>query len=306
VSVSVLVPTWRRPAELARCLAGLAAQTRTPDEVVVVARPDDRQTWRLLERQDAGGAVQGLAVDTPGVVASLNAGLGAARGDVVAVTDDDAVPRADWLERIEHTLLGAADIGGVGGRDWVHHDSEVLDDGRPTVGKVRWFGRVVGNHHLGVGPARDVDVLKGANMAFRREALRGVTIDPGLRGAGAQVHWEIDLCLGVKRAGWRLVYDPAIAVDHFPADRLDEDQRTGRPVVALENEVYNETYVLLRRLPRWRGALALGYGLLVGTRLAPGLVTAIERRARGERVPARLAACQRARVQALRARARRN
>src|SRR4051794_34190938 len=119
MSVSVVVPSWRRSAELAECLAGLAAQTRTPDEVVVVARPDDHATWDLIGRIEQG-SVRGVAVEGEGVVAGLNAGFAAATGDIVAVTDDDAVPRPDWLERIEAAFAQGEDIGGVGGRDWVH------------------------------------------------------------------------------------------------------------------------------------------------------------------------------------------
>ena len=81
--------------------------------------------------------------------------------------------------------------------------------------------------------------------------------------------------------------------------RFDADQRVGRPLESLQNEVYNETYSLLRNLPRWRGAVALGYGIAVGTRLAPGIVTALERRLHGERVGPRLAAAERARLEAL-------
>lgn len=302
MSVSVIVPSWRRPADLGRCLAGLAAQDRAPDEVIVVARAEDEETLALLGREQPGApAVRALRVSEPGVVASLNAGMAAAKGDLFAITDDDAVPRPDWLERIADAFGADAGIGGVGGRDWVRREGRTEGGSEPVVGRVLWYGRVVGNHHLGVGEARDVDLLKGVNLAFRREALRGVEIAEDLRGAGAQVHWEIGLCLAIKRAGWRLIYDPAIAVDHFPAQRFDEDRRTGRPLIALEDEVYNETYALLRHLPRWRGASVLGYGTAVGTRLAPGMVTAVERRLRGERVGPRLRAAERARLEAFRA-----
>jgi GT2 family glycosyltransferase len=301
MTVSVVVPTWRRPAELSRCLEALSAQTRMPEEILVVARTEDRSSWEVIEQHARKGPVRGVGVGSGGVVAGLNAGLAAAEKEVVAITDDDTVPRPDWLERIG-VVLAEPGVGGAGGRDWVHRGEDVLDGERREVGKLRWYGRVVGNHHLGAGPARSVDVLKGANMAFRLDALRGVTIDEALRGAGAQVHWELDLCLAVKEAGWRLVYDPEVAVDHFPAERFDEDQRLDRSLEALENEVYNETFVLLKHLSRRRGALALAYGLLVGSRLAPGLVTAAERRARGERVGPRFAASRHARVEALRAR----
>jgi len=302
MNVSVVVPTWRRPADLTRCLAGLAAQTRTPDEVVVVVRAEDAATWELLRKPRADGlAVRPAHVERPGAVEALRAGIEAAGGDVVAITDDDSVPRPDWLQRIEAALAGDPGVGGVGGRDFVHREGGVLDDGRPTVGLVRWYGRVLGNHHLGTGSARDVDVLKGVNMAFRNEALDGVRFADGLRGGGAQVHWEVDLCLAVKAGGWRLLYDPAIAVDHFPAERFDEDRRSGLTVEALQNEVFNLTYVLMRRLPRGRRGLALGYGLLVGTGEAPGLLMALEGAVRRRGTAGLLRACERARIAAFRA-----
>ncbi|WP_455777492.1 glycosyltransferase family 2 protein, partial [Burkholderia stabilis] len=44
MKISVLVPTYRRPADLARCLLALQRQHRLPDEVIVVARPEDDAT----------------------------------------------------------------------------------------------------------------------------------------------------------------------------------------------------------------------------------------------------------------------
>lgn len=269
----------------------------------MVAREDDADTWSALEAFTAGGdpglPLRGLPVGTAGLVASLNAGLGAVGEEVVAVTDDDAVPRPDWLARIVAAFASDPALGGVGGRDWVHERGGLDDRRRAQVGEVRWFGRVVGNHHLGAGPAREVDLLKGVNMAFRREALRRVRIDGRLRGHGSQVHTEVDLCLAVKRAGWRLVYDPAIAVDHFPAARPAGDHRHESSLARLADEVHNETYCLLKWLP-WRGkAAVLAYGLVVGTRRAPGLATAIEQTLRGRRTGAALAACTRARLEAL-------
>ncbi len=300
MKLTVLIPTWRRPQELAGCIDGLGRQSRKPDEVLVVARGEDTQTWSLLEsRRSDALALCPVRVDSPGQVRSLNVGLARAEGEVVAIVDDDAVPRRDWLARIERHFAEQPMVGGVGGRDWVHHGELLHDGSTSTVGKIRWYGRVIGNHHLGVGDARQVDLLKGVNMAFRRDAVRGIRIAEALRGGGAQVHSDMDLCLAVKSAGWRLVYDPAIAVDHYPARRFDEDQRENRPLAALQNEVYNETYVLARRLSLRSAVLPLLYGLVVGRRQAPGLVVALERLARGERSGAALLACTRGRIEAL-------
>jgi GT2 family glycosyltransferase len=98
-----------------------------------------------------------------------------------------------------------------------------------------------------------------------------------------QLHWEIDVCLAVKRNGWRLVYDPAVSVDHYPAARFEDETRSGPATgTTLEHHVHNETYLLLKWLPWWRRACALVYWSAVGTRAAPGLVALAERVLREE------------------------
>jgi cellulose synthase/poly-beta-1,6-N-acetylglucosamine synthase-like glycosyltransferase len=222
-----------------------------------------------------------VTVPEAGVVAALNAGLAAASGEIVAITDDDAVPTPDWIARLECLFATDQRIGGVGGRDWVHEAGGIASGGRTVVGRVSWYGRVVGNHHLGVGGPREVDVLKGVNMSFRRRALESIRLDERLWGQGAQPHWEIPLSLAVKRRGWKVIYDPAAAVDHYPAERHGPDQRWWSSQAALRDAVHNETYALLRWLPWWQKIATFLYGIVVGTRQAPGLVTATERLFRG-------------------------
>lgn len=242
-------------------------------------------------------------VTVPGVVAAMNGGLDTAQGDLIVFTDDDVVPRPDWLERIETHVQVDDRVGGVGGRDWIHTDSGVDTGAASTVGRVRWYGRVIGNHHLGVGGPREVDVLKGANMSYRRSAIQNIGFDQRLRGQGAQVHFELVLGLAVKRAGWKLLYDPVVAVDHYPGQRFDDDQRNNPSSHALQNSVHNETYALLRWLPWWRKPLAFVYGLCVGTRVAPGPILAAERWLRErdrEDVRRRFRAAMRGRLEGLR------
>jgi hypothetical protein len=45
---------------------------------------------------------------------------------------------------------------------------------------------LIGNHHLGVGEPREVDVLKGVNMSYRRTAIADIHFDERMRGTGAQ------------------------------------------------------------------------------------------------------------------------
>ncbi|WP_175883654.1 glycosyltransferase family 2 protein [Burkholderia sp. BCC0044] len=272
MKISVLVPTYRRPADLARCLLALQRQQRLPDEVIVVARPEDDATHERLADPAVGGALplHIVPVDVAGQVAALNKGLDSATGDIVAITDDDAAPRPDWLARIEAVFLSDPRVGAVGGRDWVHEKGRVLDESRELVGQLTLSGKIVGNHHLGVGGAREVDMLKGANMSYRRAAIERLRFDTRLRGAGAQVHNDMGFSMHVQREGWKLVYDPAIAVDHFPAERFDDDRRDAASLNAISNGAYNLHLILREHLSPLRREIAWWWWTLVGTRVYPG------------------------------------
>lgn len=280
-AVSVIVPAYQRPEALERCLTAIAGQTRRPDEVIVVLRVGDDATIAAARsvRFPPDTSVALEMVTTPGVVAAMQRGLDAAQGEIIAFTDDDAEPRADWLERLVRTIDQDERIAGAGGRDW-----QPLERGDAhVVGRVQWFGRVVGNHHLGAGSARDVDLLKGVNCAFRAAPLRAVGFDARLLGGGAQLHWELALCLPLRRAGWRLVYDPAIAVDHHVAVRTGVDQiHRGRfAAEPFLHAVHNETLVLLSHQ---QGMAHLAYRLWsmwVGTTANPGVLAALRLRLQG-------------------------
>jgi glycosyltransferase involved in cell wall biosynthesis len=269
LTVSVVIPTYRRADELERCLRALAEQTRPADEVIVVHRPEDEESYACCRSYEGTLALRTIEVARPGQIAALNAGLAAARGSVVAFTDDDCRPVPEWVERLSAWFASDERIGAVGGRDVVHEHGSVLELAADQVGRIRWFGRHVGNHHAEAA-AQDVQFLKGANMAFRAPLVTG--FDTRLRGAGAQVCNDLQVSLSVWRRGWRVVWDPAVRVNHFPADRLDGDARDRRSRDAIVAHHHNDVYVLLRELPAWKKLTALAYRLVVGTRAAPGLV----------------------------------
>jgi GT2 family glycosyltransferase len=274
--ISVIVPTYRRPQELAQCLSALGKQSRLGDEVIVTVRDTDIQTREFLaSNPGVCPKLRVVTVTEPGVIAAMNAGLKSSQGQIIALTDDDAAPWPDWLLRIEAHFANDPAIGGVGGRDRVYHAGK-LDEGQVLdVGRLSWFGRVSAGHHHAIGPARDVDVLKGVNCAYRAEPLKAIEFDSRLAGTGAQVYWELSLGLAFRRAGWRLVLDPAIGVDHFPATRFDEDQREGFNDLAHRNAVANETLILLEHLPPLRRVAFFEWAGLIGTRGSPGLLQTI-------------------------------
>jgi len=186
------------------------------------------------------------------------------------LTDDDAAPRDDWLKRIAMTYTEDERIAAVGGRDRVYSykTGRLIQGSARAVGTVNWFGRVTGNHHLGAGRARDVDLLKGVNLSVRGELLRQLRFDRRLRGVGTEHHWELSLCLMLRRLGYRIVYDPEIAVDHYPQPRVDDSRKFNS--LELRDSTHNQTVALLEYLPLWQGAMYLIWASMIGSRSTPG------------------------------------
>ncbi|AJP57599.1 glycosyl transferase family 2 [Pandoraea vervacti] len=102
--VSVVVPTWRRPDLLHRCLTALCSQQFDAEafEIIIADDGPDDATREAVERIGArmagAPAVIYLPVTrTQGPAAARNAGWRHARASVVAFTDDDTIPDPLWL-----------------------------------------------------------------------------------------------------------------------------------------------------------------------------------------------------------------
>ena len=276
--ITVIVPTYKRVADLDRCLAGLELQTLQPTELLLCYREEDTETVAYLARKDRHClAARLILCDKPGQVYALSKAIDATRTDLFAITDDDSIPKPDWLERMAAHFHSDARVAGVGGRDHVWEHGHWLEGERQVVGIVSWDGKTIGNHHLGVGPARPVQILKGVNMGYRKSALGDLRPDTRLRGKGAQVGNDMQLSLQLVAKGYTLIYDPAVLVDHFPGVRPIEEDRAYFNPGSHFDEIYNKTLILLEFLKsqpwgRLRQFALLSFMALRGTRKAPGLL----------------------------------
>ncbi|WP_238327600.1 glycosyltransferase family 2 protein [Paenibacillus gorillae] len=269
--VSVIIPSFNRVQSLKLCLEGLMRQCRLPDEIIVVVRNSDDATMTFIASQ-IDCRIRMVTVDVVGVIAALNTGLQHVSGDILVITDDDTIAYPDWIEKIAEHFQSNERLGGLGGKDDVYHSGRLETGQRSRVGQLLWFGRMIGNHHIGYGRARQADILKGANMSFRRKAIEGILFDENLKGTGAQVHLEVPFCLAVKNRGWELIYDPGVGVNHFPAERFDEDKRNTFNETAFFNMAHNETYSLLKNLNSAKRFIFLLWAFLIGSKATPGFI----------------------------------
>lgn len=289
--VSIVVPTFARPELLRRCIAGLSPSIRDTDEIIVVLRPMDRPSWDVVDGLRADALSQHLRtvdVTQPGVWPAIVAGVEAAEREFVGFLDDDAIPMPGWPEAIARRFRDRS-VGAVGGRILNFADVRT-ENSFFTGGHVAHIDRRgIPRTQLHGCPAghmvEDVDFLAGSNMAFRRRLLGGLA-DINLPAMAPGM--ELVLAARVKAYGLRVVFDSDIQVEHHPGPRA-EVSRDDRNSYA-----YSYAYTMTIAM-RSRPYASRVYFKLVGSRVAPGLLTAPVCGVKGRRGVACWTAAQRGR-----------
>ena len=221
----------------------------------------------LLDTYRGPVRLRHATVHRPGVLAANIAGIAEVTGDIVSFIDDDAAARPDWLRRVEAHFCADPTVGAVGGRDVQHAAAGVPEERATVVGRITWYGRIVGNHHKISEGKRHVHHLKGVNMSFRREMIE--SFDERILGNAH--YYEMDLCLGVLDRGFRILYDSSLLVDHYiDAPRYLPGNQEGGEIERAYFVHHNRVYVMMKHLPAARRAIFLAY-----TFLRDGLVGAL-------------------------------
>lgn len=260
MKLSVMLPTWKRPKKLILALESLIRQERQPDEVVTVYRDIDLEAKEIIEQFKDKLPLNIVEVTIPGVIAAENAALKASTGDIICFLDDDAEAPTHWLKLIEKHFLDNKNLGGVGGPDLItEHDDPNYRKIVSTVGKVLPYGKIIGNHHHMTESILKVDVLKGVNMSFRKSVFP--FLDHRLQSnhnEGNGSHWELDVCLQIKKAGHELIFDPQLDVRHNSNhSHFIINKNT-------KNNSRNLTYVILKNFNFQHKIIFLIYILLIG------------------------------------------
>lgn len=118
LTVSVVVPVYNAMRTLPRCLAALAQLSPAPDEILVVDNGSTDGSGGRLEAfalECGGGGVRVLHEPRRGAAAARNAGIRAAKGEVIAFTDADCAPEPAWLRHLTEPFEDPT-VGAVAGR----------------------------------------------------------------------------------------------------------------------------------------------------------------------------------------------
>jgi glycosyltransferase involved in cell wall biosynthesis len=223
--ITVVVCTRDRRALLEQCLTALRKQTYRDFEVLVIDNAPCEPAHDICVRLGARYIVEPVA----GLTHARNAGARAARGELIAYTDDDAVPDCGWLAALAAEFRDptiAAVTGSVrffkareNSREM--SDEEVGNAVRPRASFDRsmsgWFIRAALG---GVG--------RGGNMAFRRTLFDCHRFDHRLgRGRVLEGGDEHVMFASVISHGHIIVHCPEAVVRH-PCAGTPSAQRAAR------------------------------------------------------------------------------
>lgn len=207
---------------LLRTLAGLARQQLPPREVVVVVNgPVASHLVSAAERSAAPLRTQVLRLPEPGLNAARNAGVAGARGDILALIDDDCVPSPTWTSAIQRvfSLDPAARIAGGRIELWFEHLPPAWLAGafRGYLSQIDW-----GDASRAL---RDFEHIAGANLSFHRRVYDQVGPFDCEFGPGASVpglvNDDIEFVARARQCGYRPGYiADAVVHHHVPSDRL--------------------------------------------------------------------------------------
>ena len=197
MSVSVVIPARNDAEMLRRCLASLAAQSRRPDEIVVVDNGSSDDTRAVAEA--AGARVVWEPI--PGIPRASSAGFDAARGDLLLRVDADTVCPPGWIAHAEEAFTRDPDLHLLSG------SAEFYDAGplKNRLGQSWWVGGLYWSMTLYLGHPP----IFGSNFAMRRTVWDEIGAD--VHRERTDIHDDLDLSLHVKPwmtvrydRGWRV------------------------------------------------------------------------------------------------------
>ena len=194
MSVAVLIPTYRRNEALADAVHSVLAQTRLPDEIIIVDNDPNGGARDTVERLSEGASAKILYVHEarPGVSNARNTGFARTHARFIAQLDDDETADPNWLEALLATRK-ALKTPVVFGPVIAQVSAEVR-------GKVR--SAYMQRLYSRLGPSEDrvVDEPHGCgNALFDRSALD--LPDPVFDLAANEIGGEDDLLFARLKAG---------------------------------------------------------------------------------------------------------
>jgi GT2 family glycosyltransferase len=205
LDLSVIVPTYNRPAALRECLVALASQEYPRDrfEVLVVDDGGELSAAPVVDELRSRLTIELVTQQHAGPARARNLAAGMARGRFFAFTDDDCRPRPTWLVRIA-TALDRAPDSIVGGRIVNALPDNAFSSASQLIADIVYA-------HYNADP-QNARFFSSNNIGMAAQAYRNLGgFDEGFLILACE---DRELCDRWRSAGGRMVYEAEAVVEH--------------------------------------------------------------------------------------------
>jgi len=274
--------SMERLKDIEDLLDSIKAQTYPQIELIFVTERSTElfhQVKALAKEKGIANSRILLNTNKLGANVARNLGIANARGEIVAIVDDDVVLFSDWAEQMVKTYRDSSVVGVTGPVFPLWEDESM--SWFPDEFSWLWGGTLWCDWHKG-NETRKIRNVGGMNCSFAREALDkagGYLVSlGGWQGEDEKSAWfrrsgeEVELSLRVReKTGREIVFNPRVRVYH-KVHRF----RLGWGWIARKAYAFGYCKHMIASLyPRWEGKPTLGqeYDLLgrIFTRLIPGI-----------------------------------
>jgi hypothetical protein len=218
--ISVVVVNWNRKELLRACLRSLERQTDVRFETIVVDNGSSDGSAEMAETEFGARVIRNR--ENRGFCAANNQGFAAARGEFLALLNNDAEADPGWLAALHQACSRRPGVGMAASKVLVWEDPGRID----KAGHAIWPDGQ--NRGRGSGAAdrgqydREEDVLwpDGCACMYRREMIEQIGgFDEDFFAYGD----DAELGLRARIAGWTCIYTPRAVVRHHRGSTLGKD-----------------------------------------------------------------------------------
>jgi len=224
LKLSIIILTWNSEHLLRRCLSSIEANTTLNDyEIIVIDNNSTDGTREFLKSIDSKDSYQIiLNSQNRGVAPARNQGIRIAAGEYILILDVDTIVTlgaidklVDYLEQNAQCGLVAPKLTDIDGnlqytcRKYPTAISKIL---RRTPGK--WARKMLDNeemHNWDHACIREVDYVIGACQLIRKSIVEKIGLLDENIFYGPE---DIDFCLRLWQAGYKVVYNPEAVIIH--------------------------------------------------------------------------------------------
>ncbi|WP_207955556.1 glycosyltransferase family 2 protein [Segetibacter sp. 3557_3] len=224
VKATIAVCTRNRTSDLRKCIEGLLKLPDDGQEILIIDNcPSNNDTQLLVE---SFGSLRYVREDLPGLNNARNRALKEATHDVVAFTDDDAIPDYGWLRALMANFSGTQTACVTGLTLPLELETEGQEAFESYSPFSKGFKRVV--HSMASrNPLATGQVGAGANMAIRKQIVQTIGFFDEALDAGTltQSGGDHEFFLRILTAGYQIIYDPAALSWHRHRRTMEETKK---------------------------------------------------------------------------------